>query len=57
MPDTTVAPKYVRLSFEFPEEAKARSLEEMRHFNGRFCVIQKEITTRIIPERPEVDTP
>ena len=57
IPDTTVAPKYVRLSFEFPDEAKARSLEEMRYFNGRFCVIQREITARVIPERPEVDTP
>lgn len=53
IPATTGSPKYVRVQFEFPEEVASRSLEEMRHFNGRFCVIQKEITDRELPETPE----
>ena len=53
VPATTGSPKYVRVQFEFPEEANSRSLEEMRYFNGRFCVIQKEITTRQLQPTPE----
>lgn len=53
IPVTTGSPKYVRVQFEFPEEVASRSLEEMRHFNGRFCVIQKEITDRELPKTPE----
>ena len=53
VPATTGSPKYVQVQFEFPEEANSRSLEEMRYFNGRFCVIQKEITTRQLQPTPE----
>lgn len=52
IPDTTGTPGYVRIQFEFPEEAKVRSLEEMKSFDGRFCIIQQEITERELPNTP-----
>lgn len=53
IPETTGTPKYVRVGFEFPEEANARTLDEMKDFDGRFCVVQKLVTTRELPLTPE----
>lgn len=46
VPSSTGNPEYIRVCFEFPEEADARSLYEMRDFNGRFLVIQKQLSNR-----------
>ena len=36
-------PTYIRLRVEFPEEASARTPEELLQFNGRYCVYQLKI--------------
>lgn len=43
---TTVQPTYLRFRVEFPEEQKARSLQERLDFNGRFLVFQLPIGAR-----------
>lgn len=45
-------PESVRVWIEFPEEAKARTLEEMKDFDGRFLVIQRSIEDRQMPTSP-----
>lgn len=37
---------YVRIHYEFPAEADARTLEEMKDFDGRFLVFQEHIDER-----------
>lgn len=44
-------PANVRFWVEFPAEANARTLSEMKDFDGRFLVIQKNITERALEEK------
>lgn len=44
-------PEYVRLVFEFPEEAKARNLSEKLRFNGRFTVYRVKVTDRKLKKK------
>ena len=46
----SATPTYVRICFEFPEEVQARTLEQMKNFNGRFVVFQEMITDRALGE-------
>lgn len=48
VPDTTGNPTYIRVCFEFPEEVEARTLEEMRDFDGRFIVFQNKLGQRVL---------
>lgn len=53
VPDSTsVDATYLRFSFEFPEEAEARSNEELMNFNGRYCIWQVPITERELEVKP-----
>lgn len=48
VPSTTGNPTYIRVCFEFPEEVDARTLEEMRDFDGRFVVFQNKLGERVL---------
>lgn len=50
LPTASGSPMYARVCFEFPEEKNARSLEEMKDFDGRFLVFQQKIGKRDLPE-------
>ena len=50
---TEVEPSYVRIILEFPSEAKARTSEEMRSFNGRYVVYQIPLGHRELQEEPK----
>lgn len=39
-------PDYVRVCFEFPEEVEARTLDEMKDFDGRFLIFMCKISER-----------
>lgn len=47
-------PTYIRLRVEFPEEASARTPDELLQFNGRYCVYQLKIEpTELIEKEDE----
>lgn len=46
---TTVQPTYLRFRIEFPEEQRARNLQERLDFDGRYLVFQLPIGTRTLP--------
>lgn len=50
---TNVPATYLRFSFEFPEEASARSSEELMNFNGRYCIWQIPISERELEVKPK----
>ena len=43
---TSVAPDFVRLRIEYPEEASARNFKQKLKFKGRFQVYQLRISER-----------
>ena len=50
--DTVGSNEYLRVAFEFPEEVDARSLEQMKDFNGKYVVFQAPLTKRALNFRP-----
>lgn len=51
---TTIVPTYIRFRVEFPEEASARTNEELLSFNGRYVVFQGHLKERELPSYKEV---
>lgn len=45
--------KYVRLAFEFPEEASVRSYNSLKSFKGRYVVYQLPVKSRKLQKEPE----
>lgn len=53
IPNTTaVKPTYLRIVLKFPAEVKARTLDEIRNFSGRYLVFQVPLNTRTLEEEP-----
>lgn len=51
--DNAGSNEYLRVAFEFPEEVDARTVEQMRDFDGRYLVFQAPLTIRELGIKPD----